>query len=174
MNFKKNNYTMEIFNVFSKEECLDVINQYNRNLKENVFYKDTDIDCSKFKYIKKINNCIDVYKKEYPAINLTASKWRLDRLTFKAFLNGGNFGPWHSEHSMCYPNRVLALQVYLTNHNCGTQFFSKKIIKSEIGKVLLFPAYFTHTHRGQSCPEKKDRYIITGYYLFYEKGKHEF
>ena len=56
--FKKDNYTMEIFNVFSKAECVDVLNQYNKNLKENVFYKDANIDCSKFKYIKKINNCI--------------------------------------------------------------------------------------------------------------------
>jgi len=172
--FKKNNYTMEIFNVFSKPECVDVLNQYNKNLKEAVFYKYADIDYSKFKYIKKLANCIDIYKKEYREINLTASKWKLDDLTFKAFLNGKNFDPWHSEHSICHPNRMLALQIYLTNHNCGTQFFSKQIIKSEIGKVLLFPAYFTHTHRGQSCPEKKDRYIITGYYLFYEKGKYEF
>ena len=47
-----------------------------------------------------------------------------------------------------------------------TLFYNKKVIKSEIGKLVIFPSYFTHTHRGQKCPDKKNRYIITGYVNF--------
>lgn len=49
----------------------------------------------------------------------------------------------------------------------------QKVIKSEIGKVVLFPAFYTHTHRGQVCPENKNRYIITGYFSFYKPSEKE-
>ena len=78
----------------------------------------------------------------------------------KGFIN------WHSEHSFSYPFRVLSLQIYLSNHNCGTEFFRDIIINSNCGRGILFPSYFTHTHRGIVCPDKKDRYIITGYLTF--------
>ena len=69
---------------------------------------------------------------------------------------------------------ILSLQIYLSNHNCGTEFSNyNKTIKSDIGKVVLFPAYFTQTHRGQICPENKNRYIITGYVNFIQKGQLE-
>jgi len=56
--------------------------------------------------------------------------------------------------------------IYLTEHNCGTEFFNGDYIKSEIGRLVIFPSYFTHTHRGQKCPNNKTRYIITGYVNF--------
>jgi hypothetical protein len=54
----------------------------------------------------------------------------------------------------------------LSDNNCGTEFYEGATIISKKGKVLLFPAYFTHTHRGQLCPEFKDRYILGGYANF--------
>ena len=83
------------------------------------------------------------------------------------------FSQWHSEHCISNPHRILNVQIYLTEHNCGTEFFNGNIIKSEIGKLTFFPAYFTHTHRGQVCPENKVRYIITGYISFTKKGNSE-
>ena len=68
---------------------------------------------------------------------------------------------------------LKVIQIYLSKHNCGTEFYFKKVIKSEIGKVVLFPAFYTHTHRGQVCPENKNRYIITGYFSFYKPSEKE-
>ena len=48
-----------------------------------------------------------------------------------------------------------------------------KTIMSVKGRATLFPAYFTHTHKGHICPEKKDRYIITGYVNFVRRGEGE-
>ena len=44
---------------------------------------------------------------------------------------------------------------------------------SKSGRLAMFPAYFTHTHKGEVCPENKDRYLLTGYISFISKGKTE-
>ena len=54
--------------------------------------------------------------------------------------------------------------IYLSTHKCGTEFHDGLLILSHIGRLTIFPSYFTHTHRGQVCPEKKDRYLLGGYY----------
>ena len=169
------NFILTIDDVFSKQECKILINSY---LEHVIFYKNTnfsycEIDIISFPFLFKINNTINLYIKKYPEINMTASCWNLTHLRFKFFKKGESFVNWHSEHNMSSPYRVLALQIYLTEHNCGTQFYyNKKTILSKIGRVCLFPAYFTHTHKGQ--PDfNKDRMIITGYYSFTKKGINE-
>lgn len=165
-------------NIFTEKECEDMINTYQQNLqqgeKELFGYSFCDIEINTFKNNHKLQYIIDEYKKTFQDINKTASIWQLNNLRFKHFKPQHSFSSWHSEHCFSNPYRVLSLQIYLSNHNCGTEFSNyDKTIKSDIGKVVLFPAYFTHTHRGQICPENKDRYIITGYVNFIQKGKLE-
>ena len=76
------------------------------------------------------------------------------------------FENWHSEHSIENSNRILNFMIYLSTHDCGTQFLDKRIIKSEKGRLAILPSYFTHTHRGMPCPEGKDRYMFGGYFNF--------
>ena len=59
--------------------------------------------------------------------------------------------------------RILSILVYLSNHNCGTEFYNGKVIKSVKGRALIFPAFWTHTHKGQPCPDNKYRYILSAY-----------
>jgi len=167
----KKNHVLEISNLFSKEECKNMITTYNTNLKKSLFYDFKDINL--FSYSNKLLDSVNTYKEIYPEINLTASLWKLDYLRFKKFNKGQSFLPWHSEHCFSHPYRVLVIQIYLSKHKCGTEFYFKKTIKSDIGKIILFPAYYTHTHRGQVCPENKNRYLITGYYNFYKESEEE-
>ena len=39
-------------------------------------------------------------------------------------------------------------------------------VRTKSGRGIMFPAYFTHTHRGSICNKGLDRYIISGYYCF--------
>jgi hypothetical protein len=159
-------------NVFNLQECKKLIKTYKKNLKlHNIInYYYNDISIKEFKFLDRLSKLINIYIKTYPEINLTPSFWALDTLKFKLFKKGQSFKNYHSEVGLPTPYRVLSLQIYLTNHKCGTEFYrSKKIIESKIGRVCIFPAYFTHTHRGQ-IDLKKERSIITGYYSF---CKHE-
>ena len=165
-------------NVFSEQECDELINLYKPSSKfdgnDIKYYSFLELDPNKFKYDYKINYLLEEYVRQYPEAGKTASVWTMTTMRFKHFRPGESFYNWHSENSMTYPYRVLALQIYLSNHNCGTEFSGyDKTIMSVKGRATLFPAYFTHTHKGHICPEKKDRYIITVYVNFVRRGEVE-
>ena len=42
-------------------------------------------------------------------------------------------------------------------------------IEPKAGQLSIFPAYFTHTHRGIVAPEE-DKYIITGWFHYQLEG----
>ena len=47
----------------------------------------------------------------------------------------------------------------------GTEFFYQKVISpAKKGLTVIWPAEFTHLHRGQVS--KREKYIITGWYNF--------
>ena len=76
---------------------------------------------------------------------------------------------WHSESSargVC--NRILAWTLYLNDVEEGgeTEFIYQHLrIKPKVGTVIIWPAGFTHTHRGNP-PISGDKYIITGWIEF--------
>ena len=169
------NFILVKDNVFSEDECKSIINTYSKNCKkpEKDYLGYAFFDIEQFKYISRFSKIVDEYTKIFKGINMTSSKWKLGDFRFKHFKPGKHFAGWHSEHCLSYLNRILSIQIYLSNHNCGTESLHYKTIKSKIGAVALFPSYFTHTHRGQVCPDNKDRYLITAYLTFYEKGIYE-
>ena len=79
---------------------------------------------------------------------------------------GGGYHLWHCEQSAVdYATRVLAWTIYLNDVEEGgeTEFlYQHKRIKAEKGKILIFPASFTHTHRGNP-PISNKKYIATGW-----------
>lgn len=75
---------------------------------------------------------------------------------------------WHSEHSNAKSgsvNRVLAWLVYLNDVEDGgeTEFlYQSRRVKPKKGTLVLWPAGFTHTHRGNP-PLSGNKYIMTGW-----------
>jgi len=178
------NFVLTVDNIFTKKECEHLINICNNddtfkskhggihtNPDGSIGYQFVDIDINSFAYNHKINEATNLYMKKYPEVDMTSSHWALTTLRFKLFKKGNSFNNYHSEHCITHSNRILGIQIYLTEHDCGTEFYrNKQIIESKVGRVCIFPAFFTHTHKGQ--PDfLKDRMIITGYYNFTEKGK---
>ena len=85
----------------------------------------------------------------------------------------GGYPYWHCEH---YPrdrecealHRVLLWSIYLNEEfSAGeTEFlFQKRLVKPATGSIVIAPAGFTHTHRGNR-PIGGDKYIATSWILF--------
>lgn len=82
---------------------------------------------------------------------------------------GQGYHVWHYESSARNSsNRLLTHIVYLNDVEEGGEtellYFSKRF-KPKAGTMLIFPAAFTHTHRGNP-PLSNDKYIITGWTEF--------
>ena len=79
---------------------------------------------------------------------------------------GEGFHNFHFENGSDYTSsRVLVSMLYLNDVDEGgeTEFlYLNKRIKPEKGKVLIFPAGFTHTHRGNQ-PLNESKYIVTSW-----------
>jgi hypothetical protein len=111
-----------------------------------------------------------------PTLNqLIGFLYRYGDLTVQKYVKGsGGYPHWHSEvfpkDASCEPlHRVLAFQFYLNDVARGGEtefFYQEKKVHSKAGRMLIFPAGFTHTHRG-NVPESNDKYIITSWVLFH-------
>ena len=79
---------------------------------------------------------------------------------------GEGYHTWHCENAgMKSRNRILAFMVYLNDVTEGgeTEFLYQKCrFKPERNTMLVWPAQFTHVHRGNP-PLSNDKYIITGW-----------
>lgn len=82
---------------------------------------------------------------------------------------GGGFHSWHYESSSKYvSNRLMAFILYLDDVDEGgeTEFlYFPKRIKAKKGRFVLFPAAYTHTHRGNP-PISNSKHIMTGWVEF--------
>jgi hypothetical protein len=177
-------------NVISQDECLEfveIIEKYLQSCDQNNVLHGVEqfgnVELGRHDYSinglvnlpyesliihKKLTECMYRYAHKYfPIKQLTASS---KEVKIQKTPPRGGYHQWHCEQ--CCVNtssRVLAWMVYLNDIPDGegeTEFIWQKLrIKPEAGKFLIWPAYFTHTHRGNpvySC----DKYIATGWYTF--------
>ena len=80
---------------------------------------------------------------------------------------GGGFHNWHNEHSTAHSmDRIMAWMFYLNDIDNGgeTEFLHQRVrLKPTKGTLVLFPASYTHCHRGNP-PLSDTKYILTGWY----------
>jgi hypothetical protein len=75
---------------------------------------------------------------------------------------------WHRDHSAANWQRVVAGLLYLRTIDDGgaTEFADQaQAIKSEAGKIALFPPYWTHYHRGVS-PGSQVKYVMSYFWAY--------
>ncbi|MFN9605615.1 MAG: 2OG-Fe(II) oxygenase [Planctomycetota bacterium] len=114
----------------------------------------------------------------------TAAEEHLGAYLFKVFRPGAinvqkyskNVGGYYYWHSEIYPrdpaaetlHRVLLFMFYLNDVDEGgeTEFlYQERKLKPTAGTMVIAPAGFTHTHRG-NVPRSNDKYILTSWILF--------
>lgn len=82
---------------------------------------------------------------------------------------GGGYHLWHYENAITtHANRELVWMIYLNDIPDGegeTEFlYQRRRIKPTAGTVVIWPAGFTHTHKGNTVLTT-DKYILTGWYI---------
>ncbi|GLR15253.1 prolyl 4-hydroxylase subunit alpha [Chitinimonas prasina] len=105
---------------------------------------------------------------------LMRSLYRLGPIQAQKYRAGeGNYNYWHCEVYPQLPaneplHRTLLFMFYLNDVTEGGQtefYYQDKAIAPRRGRMVIAPAYFTHTHRG-CTPISGDKYILTSWILF--------
>jgi hypothetical protein len=155
-----------------------------KTLKENTTKKSTDISIYQgftqdakeegepewlefIQYINyKLTKGLDSYVIEHPDL-ANVQKFVLEGYNIQRYLPGEGFFNWHCENPG-YTNggdRILAWMIYLNDLEAGGTHFKSQnhTEKAEAGKFVMWPAFWTHFHKGQ-ISETETKYIITGWY----------
>ena len=119
-------------------------------------------------YMKNLQNCLNEYSKMYPEVN-NSDRFNINEVyNIQYYPPGGGFKKWHYETGTKNTlKRNLVFMTYLNNvGNSGTEFKYQKIkVKCKKGLTLIWPSYFTHTHKG-IISKKNEKYIITGWFSY--------
>ena len=115
-------------------------------------------------YWNVLNKCYNEYAVKYDLNNLNISCYNFKLHKVK---KGQGYHLWHYETAVPHgERRVLAWMTYLKVPEEGgeTEFlYQSKRIEPVIGRTLIWPAGFTHLHRGNP-PLKGEKYYITGWF----------
>jgi len=119
-------------------------------------------------YFNQLNECFLDYKEQFPFLKTFIKKIGIGPFNIQKYNKSGHFKKWHTERdSISSAHRVFAWMTYLNDVKDGgsTDFKHFDIsVEPKKGKTLIWPAEWTHAHRGQIVKDKK--YIITGWFHF--------
>ncbi|MBT6331716.1 MAG: 2OG-Fe(II) oxygenase [Gammaproteobacteria bacterium] len=184
---KPNSFIFEFSNSISSEDCLDIINRFEDSEEDHyqgrvgqTFEENLDIKKSTDMVVSGKENWKDVDDLLFTSLAkaLTGVKKQFDFFTgpFKDIgyavqrTKPGEFFHWHIDSgSHQFSDRQMVAIWYL-NDVIGpggeTEFLHQNVkIKPEAGKLILFPPFWTHEHRGVTL--KKDiKYIATTWIVF--------
>lgn len=117
-----------------------------------------------------LQKCYDEYSGKYSVLrdsgNIRGSTMKLQRTG-----PGGGYHIWHGEQgSGSSSNRALVYMLYLNNLDTEggeTEFLYQKLrIKPQENLMLIWPAAYTHAHRGNAVFGEKHKYIATGWFYY--------
>jgi hypothetical protein len=192
MNVTINKFVGIFENAFSKEYCESLIKDYDTAIEdgygrtrqdEEGFNKlqksdlqlynelhNIQIPLSRIKEFNEIfwGTCYPIYEKEFPSVKESGGHSIYSFKMQKTGLREG-YHIWHYEscdRNFCH--RLLTWMVYLNDVEEGgeTEFLYQSMrVKPKQGTLVIWPAAFTHTHRGNP-PLSNEKYIVTGWTEF--------
>jgi hypothetical protein len=121
-------------------------------------------------FFEGLQKCYDAYAEQYSILKndkITGTAMKMQRTD-----PGGGYHVWHSEQGNGpHSARVLAYMVYLNTlepEEAGeTEFLYQQCrIKPQENLMLVWPAAFTHAHRGNTVFGNRSKYIVTGWFYY--------
>ena len=120
-------------------------------------------------YFENLFQCFNDYKEQYDFLKTFVKKLHIGPFNIQKYYPGDHFNKIHAERTdMSTIHRIFAWMTYLNDVEDGgtTDFDYYKIkVKPKTGKTLIWPAEWTHAHKG-SVLKGGEKYIITGWSHF--------
>lgn len=117
-----------------------------------------------------LQKCYDVYTEEFSVLKegrITATAMKMQRTD-----PGGGYHVWHGEQGNGdHAERVLVYMLYLNDlgeqDGGETEFLYQRLrLRPEANTMIIWPAAYTHAHRGNTVLGNKSKYIVTGWFYY--------
>ena len=116
-------------------------------------------------YFESLALCLKDYGVQWPFAQKIFESFDIGAFNIGKYEKGQHFGQVHTERSFINMEREFAFMTYLTDKVEGgcTYFTHYDLnIKPQKGLTLIWPAMWTHAHRGNTVTQG-EKYIITGW-----------
>jgi hypothetical protein len=116
-----------------------------------------------------LQQCYDVYSREFPVLEHRYSRPTTSHTKLQETSRRGGYHIWHAEQDSTTKERCIVYMVYLNTlpvESCGeTEFlYQEKRIRPVENTVVLWPAAYTHAHRGNPVYGDIKKYVATGWF----------
>ena len=134
-------------------------------------HMDTDFFIKRFpNYFLEFKQCLELYKKKYTHSDKSIYDYGFYRpVNIQYYKKNWGFKVWHKENDgdPQVITRHLVFMTYLNDvDDGGTDFLYQKLTTpAKKGLTLIWPAGWTHTHKGQ-ISKTKEKYILTSWLDF--------
>lgn len=117
-----------------------------------------------------LQKCYDLYTKDYSVLKdcrIKCSNMKLQRTP-----PGGGYHLWHTEQGPDeHAARVLVYMLYLNDLGADeggeTEFlYLRKRFQPTANTMLIWPASYTHAHRGNTVLGERSKYVVTGWFHY--------
>ena len=191
INFSKQTNFIGCWNINNNRLCQNIIDLFEKRIdlqrrgitgygKDEKAKKSIDISIDpknllekEFKdikvYIDELYKCYKDYKIQWPFLEENLKTLDIPSFNIQKYEPGGHYNLLHCERGSTQSmHRVFAWMTYLNDVEEGGATYFKHFdlkIKPNSGKTLIWPAEWTHAHRGEVLT-KGLKYIITGWMHF--------
>lgn len=117
-----------------------------------------------------LQQCYDQYTEQFSTLkdgNIHATAVKMQRTD-----PGGGYHVWHAEQgNKEHAERVLVYMLYLNDlgeqDGGETEFLYQRLrLRPEANTMIIWPAAYTHTHRGNTVLGNTSKYIVTGWFYY--------
>jgi hypothetical protein len=174
----------DLINYYISRDDKEPGKTYSRNSNESVINfddkKSTDVqinakhveDSDALKrYNIELHKAINLYTETYPFVNVYGPWSMIESFNIQHYKPNEGYCVWHSERTSAMnlvTTRHLVFMTYLNDVIDGgeTEFYHQDLkVKPKKGLTLIWPADWTHTHRGVTSPTQ-EKYIVTGWFNY--------